>query len=1215
MNRAKLRSYAPKARKDFLQAVSDRARKVGLTLGHSEPVEERGDVAVIGGQAFPKRVAGQRRRLDEQIKRKGFTAVMEEAAYTWFNRLIAIRYMELHGYLEHGYRVLSDPSGKDRPQILEQAENVTLPGVDKDAVIDLKLDGTKDEELYKLLLLGQCHALHLAMPFLFERIDDQTELLLPDNLLASDSVIRKLVADIDEEDWEQVEIIGWLYQFYITEEKARVDAELKAGKPVTSRDIPAKTQLFTPNWIVKYLVQNSLGRQWLATYPQSPLRGQMEYYIELAEQTEEVKAKLADITPKELDPEALTLIDPAVGSGHILVEAYDLFKEIYLERGYRLRDIPRLILEKNLFGLEIDDRAAQMAGFALLMKARADDRRILDQIPILNVRAIQSSAGLNAEALASSLLASKKIELVPSDELFPELNAQPSLAAVEVFPVSPRDIAALLTLFAEAKTFGSLLTIPAEILSRLPRFREMFAAVGTGGDLLIRQAAEELEPLVAQAELLGRQYDVSVMNPPYLGGKGMNLELKAFAAKRYPNSKSDLFAMFIERGFEFVQPNGFNALVTMQSWMFLSSYETLRDNILASRSIEGLVQMSNGVMGIAFGTVATIFRSIPNINFKGTYSYVGASDLTEGNIPCIFPKIDGRFKVLAQAQLHQIPGKPIAYWISDHVRSTFSNHKLLGQLFRPAVGMNTGNNERFLRQWFEIDYSKLGLGIGSLEQAARSDYKWFPYNKGGKLRKWFGNCDHVINYSNNGEEVKALAVKRNGGKHWSRYIQNLHYMMREGITWSDITTGGFAARITPKGFLFDVKGSSGFTLNVPEKFILALLCSPLSSLYMEILNPTNTFQVGDLARMPVIDEPSLVEEVLEEASEAIEIATQDWNYFETAWEFQSLCGGIWGIGQLPSHNQAQRLNSVLASFQSWITHTEAQIVRLQQIEQRNLRLFVQAYGLEHDLHSEISTEQITLARVDREKDMRRLISYALGCMMGRYSLDKAGLIYAYSGNEGFDPSRYTIFPADTDGILPLTDADWFGAEDTANRFGDFLKAAWPAETYHENVKFVADSLSPKAGEPPMDTIRRYLATGFYKDHMQTYKKRPIYWMFSSGKERAFQALVYLHRYNEGTLARMRMEYVVPLQSRLSARIEQLDKDIAASTSTADRKKRESEKTKLARQYLELIAYDEKLRHYADQRISLDLDDGVKVNYGKFGDLLAEVKAITGDKDE
>ena len=543
MNRNKLKTYAPKARRDFILAVTEQAAKVGIAKDNIEPVEVTGDVAVIGGRAFPRKMAEQRRKLESRIGLFGFDQVMEGVAYTWFNRFAAIRYMEVHEYLDHGYRVLSHPAGNDAPEILEQAEHVGLHGLDREKIIDFKLDGTKDAELYRMLLIAQCNALHEAMPFLFERIDDEIELLLPDNLLHSDSLIRQLVNEIDEADWQEIEIIGWLYQFYISEKKDQV-----IGKVVKSEDIPAATQLFTPNWIVKYMVQNSLGHQWMATYPASSLKEGMEYYIEPAEQTPEVQAQLAGITPKELNPEELTLLDPAAGSGHILVEAYDLLKQIYLERGYRLKGTPRLILEKNLYGLDIDDRAAQMAGFALLMKARADDRRILSNPVNMNVMAIQSSKGLDAADIAKHLLPSGRYELVASDDLLPDTFAQPTLAANATSEVKAGTIESLINLFEDAKTFGSLITVPEKIRQALPALGQLLDQPSTG-DLLQRQMREHavtaIRPLLAQANMLGRQYDFVVANPPYMGSKFYNNALKTFVLQNYKISKGDMYTCFI----------------------------------------------------------------------------------------------------------------------------------------------------------------------------------------------------------------------------------------------------------------------------------------------------------------------------------------------------------------------------------------------------------------------------------------------------------------------------------------------------------------------------------------------------------------------------------------------------------------------------------------------------------------------------------------------
>jgi type II restriction/modification system DNA methylase subunit YeeA len=1207
LSRALLKSYAPKARTAFLAAVTDRAKKLGLLSTGNEPLTVSGDLAFIAGQPFPRSLAALRAALEKKIARDGYTVVIEAAAYTWFNRFMAIRYMELHGYLDHGFRVLSHPQGKSEPELLEQAAGVELPGLDKARVLELKLDGTKDGELYKMLLLAQCHALHKAMPFLFEPIDDATELLLPDNLLAPDSVIRTMVSEIPEDDWQEIEIIGWLYQFYISEKKDQV-----IGKVVKSEDIPAATQLFTPNWIVKYMVQNSLGRQWVATYPSSPLKGKMEYYIEPAEQTPEVQAQLDAITPKALDPEALTLIDPACGSGHILVEAYDLFKEIYLERGYRLREIPQLILTKNLYGLDIDDRAAQMAGFALLMKARADDRRLLDDTPPLNVRALQSSTGLNAQDLADALdTTGKRLSETPSlaggvavsaaGEV--ETRRQPTLALDEPKKVGLKDdLQALLDLFVDAKTIGSLLTIPDALAKKLPSLRALLEA-NREGNLLAQSAVNDLEPLVAQAEILGRQYDAVVANPPYMGSKGMNADLKLFAGSRYPRSKADLFAMFIERGLAFARENGFSTMITMQSWMFLSSYEIFRKFLLERKVITDMAQLGprafSEISGEVVQTTAFVTRNLQCLDYQGTY--IRAIDGNEEEKALTIRIRREFYKNIKQRDLEKIPGSPVAYWVSEKIRDIFYTLPKLGDVADTKQGLATTNNSLFLRNWFEIDISKVGFGFENSESAKNSNKKWFPINKGGGFRKWYGNNNFVINFENDGKNVcdyidntPGVNVKSNGR------VINRNYYFKEGLTWSSLASGIFSMRYSPNGFIFETKGAMCFPKKNDDLIgILALMNSKMINNFLNCISPTLDYHEGPLKLIPVrIYSDSLLEGV----NRAVKISKNDWDSFEISWDFQ----------RLPLLNNSPSLSE---AFTAWESHCLAQRARMKELEEENNRLFIAAYGLQDELTPDVPDEQVTLAKPDRDADMRRLVSYALGCMMGRYSLDAPGLIYAHSGGEGFDPTRYTSFPADDDGILPLTDTDWFGDSDTASRIEQFVKVVWPHSSTEGNLKFLADSLSPKTGETPLDTLRRYLHTGFYKDHCQTYKKRPIYWLFTSGKERAFQALVYLHRYNAGTLARMRMEYVIPLQGRLSARLDALKADIEAASSTASRKKLQNEQDKLRKQQDELRRFDEKLRHLADQRIALDLDDGVKVNYGKFGELLSDVKAITGGAEE
>ena len=740
MNKNKLKAYAPVARRAFIQAVTDRAHLLGLSEQKIEPMVLRGDVALLDGRAYPQNIAPQRDALVSWIKQIGFNQVMEAVAYTWFNRFTALRYMELHGYLKHGFRVLSSPSGSNVPQILEQAAQVDLPQLKRDEVIELKLAGNRDAELYRKLLIAQCNALSDAMPFLFERIDDKTELLLPDNLLHSDSIIRKLVTEIEEEDWQEVEIIGWLYQFYISEKKDEV-----IGKVVKSEDIPAATQLFTPNWIVKYMVQNSLGRMWLATYPNSELRSKMEYYIEPAEQAEEVKAQLAAITPVSLDPEGITILDPACGSGHILVEAYELLKEIYLECNYTPRDIPRLILEKNLYGLDIDDRAAQLACFALLMKARADDRRILDgNIPNLNVLAIQESAGIDAKEIAAALLPEKKTRVVGNTMLFAEMETQQVIEVIEPGKVSHSEVIGLLNLFEHGKTFGSLIKIDEKMVATIERISNLVDEIIENRDLFSLDAAKTLQPFVRQATVLAKQYDCVIANPPYMGNKYLNPTLKKYMKENFDGFEKDTFATFIKRDISYVKENGFLGFVTPFVWMFISSYESLRNYLLNNTTITSLVKPSYTAF-FESAIVPLVTFTIQNKlkNGKGEYfdlGYLGSADsqpikLKEG---ILNPQCGYRYQG-STPDFAKIPGSPIAYWVSDRVREVFETSVSLKNIGEPKIGMRTGDNERFLRRWFEVSFSNVGLGSENATSAEESKSKWFPYNKGGEFRKWYGN--------------------------------------------------------------------------------------------------------------------------------------------------------------------------------------------------------------------------------------------------------------------------------------------------------------------------------------------------------------------------------------------------------------------------------------------------------------------------------------------
>lgn len=1152
MNKSKLKSYAPQARKDFIAMVQSRAAQLGIAEVNGQlqvqPCEVQGQVAIIAGQAFPAKIANKRQALVARMQKEGFAATVDAIAYTWFNRFAALRYMELQNYLGHGQRVLSSMVEGGLPDILTHALELVsagdLPGVSVDDVSQLKLAG-KDGELYKRLLVAQCNQLAGRMGFLFERIDDDSELLLPDNLLRTDSVVRKLVDSIDEADWQQVEIIGWLYQFYISEKKDQV-----IGKVVKSADIPAATQLFTPNWIVKYLVQNSVGRLWLQANPGSALASQMAYYIQPAEQTPEVNAQLGALVQARiaedgdtLNPESITVLDPACGSGHILVEAYDLLKAIYLERGYRERDIPRLILQKNLFGLDIDDRAAQLAAFALLMKARADDRRLFNEPVQLNVMALQESAELDAEQLMQDLA----------------LRDASEQDALET----------LLDTFEQAKTFGSLLRIPEALEQALPQLAARIAAAQASGDLYAQSAAATLRPLLQQAQLLARQYDAVVANPPYMGGlKG---SLKDFATEKYPQSKLDLYSMFIERGLTMASQNGYLSYVTMQSWMFLSSYEDLRRLVLREKTIGGLAHLGpHAFEEIPGERVQVCCFFLIGCKIDGFYAKFHRliSGNAENKRAALLAR-ENEFGRVNQDIFLKLSDASIAYKISEN--EFLAKILTSGEIVRPNSKIGSQPGSELIIYWWEVDDSK----IGSF---------WRMYNKGGQFRKWYGNQFWVLKYGESGEQVSA-----HGGQ-----LSNSAFYFKPHISWTRVSSK-LNLRYYPAGFGFDNTSPAIFD----DMFYLVGYFNSVVGEYNRTIKFSGTkIESGHVESIAPCNFPLIRDEIDESSRRLVAIHKVDWDLQGVSRDFCS--DAIVTIG-----GQYIQL--------AWLRSKELADQRVAEsklLEEKNNKNFIDSYGLSDDLTCEVPENQITLTRADREKDMQRLVSYAISCMMGRYSLDEPGLIYAHAGNVGFDPSRYVRFAADADGIVPVSDLPWF-LDDATQRVKEFLVAVWGQDTLAENLAWLADSLGRKADESPEDALRRYISGSFFKDHCQTYKKRPIYWLFSSGNQKAFEALVYLHRYNESTLARMRAEYVVPLTGRMAERITRLEEDSLKATTSVAKKTLDKQIDKLKKKLEELRLYDEKLRHFADQRITLNLDDGVKVNYGKFGDLLDNVKAITG----
>ncbi|ELA4929874.1 BREX-1 system adenine-specific DNA-methyltransferase PglX [Vibrio vulnificus] len=1242
MNTNKLKAYAPKARVAFMEAVKSRAAKLGIFEDRISDITIDGDSAIIEKEVYTRKQGQQRNQLVKRIKalgthdgkfvhKDGFNQFINETAFTWFNRLTAIRYMEVNEYLDHGFRVLSKTEGAqfgEGFEILNSAADVADElGLNKDQIIDMVLDGNKEEELYRTLLLAQCHQLSEAMPFMFEKLDDATELLLPDNLTKTDSILKDLVNDIPEDNWREIEVIGWLYQFYISEHKDAV-----IGKVVKREDIPAATQLFTPNWIVKYLVQNSLGRQWLATYPDSELKEKMEYYITPAEQSDDVIEQLKAITPTSIDPEEIKVLDPACGSGHILVEVYEVLREIYLERGYRLREIPELILTKNIYGLDIDDRAAQMAAFAVLMKAREDDKRIFTRDIKLNIHSVQSTENLDIDKLWANLDLDGNKQTGSMGDLFsePQLElAEPSTENKVYLDL----LRYLKEQFIDAKNLGSLVEIDSSNLKTLIKLKEKLEEKAQSSELTSRQAAETLLPIVEQSLLLAIKYNVTVANPPYIGRKYQNSILKDHLKANYPNAALDLFTAFTSKCSRLCMSNGQIGIMSPNVWMFLPTYSKYRELFSESYTLNDLVHLHiSGFDGATVHICAYTFQNTKVHDLKSSFirlaDFPGPKNQAIKTLEAInSPSVSWMYQQSID-KMKVLPGRPLSYWLPEQMLSIFEKNNKLSAYGESGPGLQTSDNETFLRLWHEVSHHNIAFCASDLEETALLPEKWYPHKKGGKFRKWYGNDEFVVNWKNNGQDIKSFfdsnPEKQGGGR-----IVNSDKYFKKGVCWSHTTSGAFSARLLESGFIFNVESPSYFPENT--EFFLGIMCSQVYLNYMSVLNPTLHFSAGVVTSAPYISDTSNVDsvnQITKLVQELISRTKSDWDSGETSWNFTSnkLIKTNSKSIKVAYENQLFEEQSIYNEVFSYEEEVNILINELYGLgSSYELNLDPRHITLNSNLHYRFSEKNITEDEQNRycSENICELLSYYIGCVTGRYSPDREGLVYAHSGNNGFKElvaeGAYKTFPADDDGIVPLADEDWVFADDATTRFRQFVKTVWGEDHLQENLDFVAESLcldaiKPKKGESSIDTIRRYFSTQFYKDHLKTYKKRPIYWLFSSGKAKAFECLVYLHRYNEGTLSRMRTEYVTPLMGKLESRKNILE-DSKATASGAELRAIDKELKTIEKKQAELVTFDEELKHLAEMKISLDLDDGVKVNYGKFGNLLADVKAIHGKNPE
>ena len=1212
MNKTAIKNFAIWARNKLIADISYRAGLMGITtegiqkaLPQSTGTTEFYDI----GTAEPYSISGtevkQREKLVELIRRKeketnyktAYKYVLEEVAYTWFNRLIAVRFMEVNDYLPSHIRVLSSDSGKTEPDLLTNPFDAELSftAVEEQEIYRLKQEN-KSDDAFRLLFIKQCNALNEILPGLFEKTSDYTELLLNLSVVDRDSVLWHLVHDIPETYFDvnrggQVEIIGWLYQYYNTEPKN--EAFSKKGK-ISKEEVPAVTQLFTPDWIVRYMVENSLGRLWVEGHPNDELKAGWKYYLEEAEQESEVQAQLAEIRKEyaKLNPEDIKVIDPCMGSGHILVYAFDVLMQIYESAGYGQRDAAESILENNLYGLDIDDRAFQLAYFAIMMKARQYNRRILNREHKPNVYSIQESKGIDRNQLKFFGAGFREIEKKRAIE---QMNG-------------------LLDTFKDAKEYGSILTVDQYDWELLDRFVSNIEVVGqmSMDTVGLDDTAEEVKQLIAQGKVLAQKYHVTITNPPYMGNNGMSVKLTDYLRKVYPNSKSDLYSVFIECCGYTTLKHGFRAMITQHGWMFLSSFEKLRLSVenadIICMSHLG-ARAFDEISGEVVQTTSFITRNSTYSGYKGTYVRLLTSTSESGKEQ-LFLSGNSRF-YSGRECFDMIPGEPIAYWFSERLLRVFKN-QALSDVAKPRQGLATGDNDTFLRLWTEVNIRRIGFGYQSRSDAKRSGAKWFPCNKGGSYRKWYGNNDYIVNWENDGFEIRNNYDKN--GKLKSR-PQNVDFYFREGITWSTIASGNLAMRYSPVGHMFETKGSVCFPNNKSQLlYLLGLTNTPIVSTILSVLSPTLDFHEGPLGKVPVIINGDYFKSVSERVNECIEVAKADWDSFETSWDFESHPLTKQVLSH--SHWNAESV-TVESCFRAWSDECDRRFEELKANEEELNRIFIDIYGLQDELTPEVEDKDVTVRRADLQRDIKSLLSYAVGCMFGRYSLDTAGL--AYAGGT-WDEQKYEKFKPDGDNVIPITDEEYL-EDDIVSRLCEFLKVVYGEEKLEDNLDFIAKALGNK-GDSSREIIRNYFLNDFIKDHCQTYSvtgsgKRPIYWLFDSGKNNGFKALIYLHRYNADTIGNLRIDYLHRMQRIYESEMSRMQDIIDHSTNAREVVQATKRREKLTKQLKECREYDEKLAHLALSRIELDLDDGVKKNYRKiqtandekFYEVLADSKNI------
>ncbi|MFR6448201.1 MAG: BREX-1 system adenine-specific DNA-methyltransferase PglX [Peptoniphilus grossensis] len=1180
MNKSSIKNFSIWARRELISKVNQRMRlyEIYPENGKTKDVID----VTLNGKILSQEEKKSRKALLSRIEEYGFEEIVEEVAYTWFNRFIAIRFMEVNNYLPRGIRVFSSIKNEFHPQILEEAIHLDMKGLDEKKILDLYSQGNKEEELFKYLFISQCNELNIILPGMFQKINDYTELLLPDNLLMEGSVLDRMIKDIGEEDWrEQVQIIGWLYQYYNIELKEKVIGINKGT--IAKKDIPAATQVFTPDWIVRYIVDNSLGKYWIERNPNSKLKEKLEYLIL-------PKDGKINYVNEKIEPKDLKIIDNCVGSGHFLVYEFEILMEIYKEYGYREKEACESIIRNNLYGLDIDERARQLAYFSLMMKARSYSKRIFEKNLNTNIYAITESNNIDRSYLK---IMGKSLSESEREYAIESLNK-------------------LLDNFKDAKNYGSILKLEKvdfELCSDFINDDNIGQLPLSYMDL--NKFTDEVNNILLVASIMCDKYHVVATNPPYLNK--MNPELKKYADKNYKDYKTDLFSMFMFKNFDYCKKDGYSGFMTPNVWMFIKSYKNLRKYILENKSIDSLVQIAKGSF-FKESTVDIVTFVLKNSleNSKGNYirleNFSGGMEVQrEKTLEAINNSDCDYFFVTDKNEFEKIPGMPIAYWASDKVIKVFEDGKLMENILDVKQGLATADNDRFLRLWSEVDINKTKFDSKDAEDLLESGKKWIPYNKGGQRRQWYGNYDYLVNWENNGFEIKNFVDDK--GKQKS-VVRNPSHYFKEAITWGLITSGGFSIRYRMSGGIHDVIGMSAFNNNTKLlMYLLGLMGSKISDIFLTMLNPTMALQIGDFKNFPVLFNKSREDTILKLVDDSIEISKKDWDMNETSWDFK--------ISPLISNKIDGKIES---AYESYKREVNERFEKLKANEEELNKIFIDIYGLQDELTPEVSDRDITVAKVfDKKEDIdevikgnryvmtredvvKNFLSYFIGCLMGRYSLDEEGL--AYAGGD-FDYKKYNTFMPDNDGIAIFTDDEYFD-EDIVNRFQDFLVKIFGSEYLDENLDFIASELKGTSLDSPKDKIRKYFLNNFYKDHLKTYQKKPIYWQYDSGKNASVRGIFYLHRYNKDTFARIRINYIFEMQNRYKQELERLNEQLN-SAKKAEKIQIQKKMNELKKKINESEKYEEKVQHLADSYIEIDLDDGVDENYKLFKDVLSKIK--------